>query len=1064
MLRFAFRVPLIRIGFLGFSVWAVAQTPLASISGGVQSADGSPLPGTVIQAKNISSGRSYSTRTDAQGKFQLGDLSPGRYELQVSRSGFIRQTDPSLEIAPGQSLARDFVLEIDSERDEARRANAADASQPRAASAVSRINESQLAGLPLNGRSYSQLATLQAGITDPTAASGSRGISSGNLTVSGGRSNANLFLLDGTNIMDTRNQAPRSAAGVQLGSDAVYQVQVFSTNYGAEYGRGSGGVLNSITRSGSNEFHLTLFEFLRNSKLDARNFFDYDPTNPTQRSDPPPFKRNQFGFTLTGPVKKEKTFFMVSYEGLRDRLSNTDLSYFPDEKARLGEITDAEGRVSHIPVDPAVRPYLDMFPIPNDLLFPRGIGRNFAPQFLPTDENFFTVRVDQKLSDRDSFFARYTFDDATSYSESNSHLFKLLNRSRQQYLTLAGSHIFNLNVLNSFRFGFTRPVPRTENVSYLSVPPDLFFVPGASQFGQLQIPGITPFGPNPAHPSGNEMNSFQFANDLFVQRGPHALQFGFQVHRYQWFTYSKWNEGSTWSFNSIESFLSDKGKPGTSLTVARPGSDNHREFRQTYAGFYAQDQYAVNASLQLNLGLRYEFVTQFTDLRGKIVFLPDLLRSTEIQRGSFMKDNPSLRSFAPRFGISWVPWSSRRTVLRWGVGIYYEQILGNVASTRTSSAPFYNIAINSNFDALHIFPHALKAAVGMPDQVAVMDYGGMKTPTVYRYDFAIQKELAGGWRVEANYVGARGNHLARRYEANLYSLEQARPDGSVFFLPNSGPINPAFGSINVIGTDGQSFYNALQLSANKSLSSGLSLQANYTFSKSVDDNSVGVLDVFGQYPFLRTTDRGLSDFDVRHRLAVNYFYSFPFGGGQRWWPSGFLSKVLGRWRLGGILSFRSGIPFTPTVQLRDPNYLFEPQRPNLVPGRSKNPAQGVSSGCGQIAAGTKLEAPDLYFDPCAFEAPSPGTLGNLGRNTLISPSVFSLDVSLQREFLLDAKRRFQFRADFFNLPNHTNFSRNILNALLIFSGSSGRRNSTAGRIGSTATTSRQVQLALRFSF
>ncbi|MBI4441794.1 MAG: TonB-dependent receptor [Acidobacteria bacterium] len=1103
----AFPVMLTWVALWCSSAGAVAQTSPASIPatihGNVQSADGFPLPGAAVQAKEIVTGRSHSTSADSQGLYRLPDLAPGRYELQVSQAGFSSHTVRPLELAPGQSVARNFVLEPASSQDGASQTDSGATARERAASTASRISESQLAGLPLNGRSYSQLATLQAGISDPSAASGSRGVGSGNLTVSGGRTFSNSYLMDGTNIMDTENQAPRSAAGVQLGSDAVYQVQVFSTNFSAEYGRGGGGVLNSITRSGTSQWHGSIFEYLRNSKLDARNFFDYDPQNPTGRSAPPPFKRNQFGFTITGPVVKEKTFFMASYEGLRDRLTITDLSYYPDEQARLGELTDETGRVvERITVDPAVKPYLDLYPLPNDIRFGRGLGRNFSAIFLPTDESFFTVRVDQKLSERDSLFARYTFDDATSHNRGGISQFKTVSRSRQQYLTVAGSHIFSLNVLDSFRFGFTRPVSRTDNLNLIEIPTSLFFVPGAAQFGQIQMPALDAFGPNPSYPSESLMESFQFANDLIVQRGPHTLKFGLQVHRYRWDVESSWNEGGVWSFNSLESFLQGPpppvcnepnpprtvdcrplGKPGTSLTVALPGSNNFRAFRQTYAGFYVQDEYDVSSRLQLSLGLRYEFVTHFRDLEDKIVALPDRVHGTQVQKGvNFFKENPSLRSFAPRLGITWAPWSGRSTVFSWGAGIYYDQIIGNVATQRKSSAPHYRLAVNPTFDAFGIFPDALKGAVDVPFRIQVMDYLAIKTPTIYRYNFSVQQQFPGGWRMQASYVGARGNHLVRRYEANQYPVPEVQPDGSLLFPAQcppphepqiagcrayAGPINPAFGAMSVISTDSQSFYNSLQISANKSLSGGLSLGASYSFSKSIDDSSTGPNGDFGQYPLMRTLDRGLSDFDLRQRLAVNYFYTLPWGGGQRWWKDGLLSRVFGGWRLGGIVNLRSGVPYTPVAQLRYQNFLFETQRPNLAPGRSNNPTQGVSSGCGRVAAGTKLEAPDLYYDPCAFEAPPPGTIGNLGRNTIIAPRVVNLDISLQREFLLDAKRRLQFRADIFNWPNHTNFNRNLASSIVVFSGLSGntaRRNSTAARIGSAATTSRQIQFALRFSF
>lgn len=415
--------------------------------------------------------------------------------------------------------------------------------------ATSLIDESQLAGLPLNGRSYSQLATLQAGVSDPSSGSASRGGGSGSLTVAGGRSTSNVFLLDGTNIMNLDNQVPRSAAGVQLGSDAVLQVRVFSAHYGAQYGRGSGGILNSITQSGTPEFHGTFFEFFRNSKLDARNFFDPGP-------EPTPFKRNQFGFTVTGPIVKDRTFLMGSFEGLRDRLTETNIDFFPDALARQGIITNAAGEVIQtVEVHPEVRPYLELYPLPNAGSLGRGIGENAAPQFLPTNEFFFTLRVDHRISDGDSFFVRYTFDDATGSSTQPAFLFQTATESRQQYLTLVESHIFNPSVLNSFRFGFTRPVEAIDNVANIEVPSDLFFLPGAPGFGQLNAPGLSPLGPSPSFPETKVMNTFQFADDLLIQRGAHALKMGVQVHRYRWDVASSSYKASAWSFTSLESFI-----------------------------------------------------------------------------------------------------------------------------------------------------------------------------------------------------------------------------------------------------------------------------------------------------------------------------------------------------------------------------------------------------------------------------------------------------------------------------------------------------------------------------
>ncbi|MBI4465467.1 MAG: TonB-dependent receptor [Acidobacteria bacterium] len=1032
-----------------------AQSDQATIRGTVQTQAGHPVSEATVMARNLRSGQHWTVQSNPQGQFEIGQLSPGTYALQVTQARFVSQAKDELELDPGTVLTLNFALESSSVSGV--KNPAAQEALSTARPGVSRISEAQLVGLPLNGRSYSQLATLQAGVTDPTAASGSRGVGGGGLNVLGSRSSSNSFLLDGTNIMDTENQVPRSAAGVQLGSDAVMQVQVFSANYGAEYGRGSGGVLNSITRAGSSEFHGSLFEFFRNSKLDARNFFD--------EAEPPPFKRNQFGFTLTGPLKKDRTFFMGSFEAMRDRLTETKIDRWPDANARQGLLPDPDnpGALKQVGVHPGVKPLLDhLYPIPTGAQLRGGIRELAAVQFSPTNENYFTVRVDHSLSDRDSFFARYTFDDATSHSPQASALFKTETNSRQQYLTLVESHIFSLNGVNSFRFGYTRPVSFASNLSTLEIPPSLYFFPGASYLGDISVPGLSTMGPSSPVPTKDLMNSFQFEDDVIVQKGPHSLKFGVQVHRYRWDTNISAETRGQWNFSSLESFLQG-GPAGTNAKVALPGSDARRAYRQTLLGFYAQDTYNAGAALQLNLGLRYEFATLLREKDGKTTFLPDPFRDTEIQVGRILKGNPSLRALAPRIGITWSPGGSPNTVLSGGVGLYYDQVLGYFMSHRDGAAPFFKRAVKTNFDATPFFPNPIPATAEVNSfEARVFDFSNTAIPRVLRYTFSVQRFLPGNWRVQATYVGARGNHVLRGFESNLYPFPITREDGSLFFPDGAGPMNPAFPSgIKISKTDAQTFYNALQLSAAKSLSHGLSLQGNYTFSKSIDDGSVPWSDP-SAYGHIRSLGRSLSDFDIRHRLVLSYFYTLPLGGGQRWWKSGVLSNLLSGWRLGGIASFRTGTPFSAEINVRNPGFLFADTRPNLVARQSNNPTSGSSMGCDAVSAGQELRAPERYFDPCVFQVPDPGTLGNVGRNTIIAPSVFNMDLSLQREFLIDAKRRLQFRAEFFNLPNHANFSKPSSG---IFTGRfPGRPNPTAGRISETITTSRQIQFALRFSF
>ncbi|MBI4459815.1 MAG: hypothetical protein HY648_07130 [Acidobacteria bacterium] len=422
-------------------------------------------------------------------------------------------------------------------------------------------------------------------------------------------------------------------------------------------------------------------------------------------------------------------------------------------------------------------------------------------------------------------------------------------------------------------------------------------------------------------------------------------------------------------------------------------------------------------------------------------------------------------------------------MVRAGAGIYYDQILEYLAASLKDSRPYYRRAVRTNFDASGIFPRADLAVGGIPFHMNVLDYKTDATPTVLRYDVSVQQDLPGGANLNLSYVGARGNHLPRKFEANQIPFSETLADGTLLFpaqcdkldrtrpasrydslcRPYAGPMNRAFETIGYTSLDAQSFYNSLRVVLSKRMGQQLSLQGSYTFSKSVDDASSDTSDV-GQYGWDRIESRGLSDFHTRHRFQVNYFYTLPIGQGRSWLQSGVASHILGGWRVGGIASWRTGTPYKLGVTMNTAGYLFSPARPNLLPGRNNNPTSGVTGGCGDVAAGRQLGTRELYYDPCVFSAPVAGTLGNLGRNTVISPSVFSMDLSLQKEFSFDSKRRLQLRGEVFNLPNHTSFSPNSGGSIVVFRGASGARNSVAGRLGHTATTARQIQLALRFSF
>ena len=876
--------------------------------------------------------------------------------------------------------------------------------------------------------------------------------------------------MDGTNIMDGDNRVPRSAGGVQFGSEAIYQVQVFSTVVSAEYGRGSGGTLNSITLSGSNDFHGTLFEYFRTSKLDARNFFD-------QSAGPPPFKRNQLGFIFTGPIRRGNTFFTAAYEAMRDRLTETETTVLPDALARQGIITDCDGNVLRtVDVNPNVQPYLNLYPMPNLGCIGGGRAGNAASVFQPTNDSFFSARIDHRISDTDSLFGRYTFDDANSVSAQEIFLFRTDTRTRQQYLTLVETHVFDLTTLNSFRFGYTRSSEAIDTLSDAEIPRDLFFVPDTPHFGQIQVPGFTTFGPSFVLPEGNRLRTFQFADDVVMQRGAHSIKVGAQLHRYAWDVFNSNSKHSTWEFNSLDSFLLG-GPDGTELKVVLPGNDNSKQYRQTLFALYVQDGYQLTSNLHLELGLRYEFGSIISEAAGKTFYVRDWINDSAIQIGPMLGENPSLLNFSPRFGFSWSPRRGDSFLISGGFSIYSDPLLEHVIEPMKNSAPFNERVILPSFDATPFFPDAVAAArasnFGIPSSTAVLDYQHITLPKVYRYTLSLQRSLLRGVNLRAAYVGARGNHLFRGFEANLYPQWEVLADGSYFFPNSLIPLNPAFGSMGVTSTDAQSFYNALQLNAAFSPTPALSIQGNYTFSKSIDDASIassGTGNNFTrQFPYARTLDRGYSDYDIRHRLAVNYFYSLPFGRGRAWLRSGMLERIFGGWHIGGVVSARSGTPFIPRVTVRSSQTLFAANRPNQAPTGTNNPTSGVTAGCGRpgepgVAPRERLGGPDRFFDPCAFEAPPLGTLGNVARNSIIGPSLFNIDLSVQKDILLGGDRRLQFRAEFFIIPNHTNFSNPPSSSTVVYSGSTARINQTAGKLFSTSTTNRQIQLALRLSF
>lgn len=1011
---------------------ALAQVTTATISGEVRDATGAVLPGASITIKNLETGMTRTLVSDEQGRYRAPNLPVGSYEIRAELAGFKAEVRSGIKLTVGREAAVDLVLEVGEITEMIQVAGEAPLVDTAKSEVSGLIDDKKIRDLPLNGRTFSQLALLEPNVNAfQHNRPGFFGGRTPKITVSGARHYQNSFLLDGTDVNDVYNNTPGSVAGVFLGVETVREFRVMTHNMSAEYGRSMGGVINAVTKSGTNQLHGSAYEFHRNSALDARNFFD--------AQEPPPFKRNQFGFTLGGPIKREKTFFFGAYEGLRERLSLTKVGLVPNQAARRGDLG---------PINPDALPFVNAYPLPNGRDFGRGVAEHVFVFKQPADEDFFQVRIDHSFSERDSFFARYTFDNATTRKLAHDlPVFFEPERSRRQYLTIEEQHVFSPAVLNTFRYGFNRSFDTTRDVPFegATLPPRILpFL----EFRTIIVGGLTRLGTDFRLPITDALNLFEWSDDVAISKGAHSLKFGFNIKRFHYNILQDCCQ-AIYIFPSVVQLI--QGRP-VAFQGQFPGSDVFRSLRQSMFAFYGQDDVKLTANFTLNLGLRYEFVTVPTEKFGRLVaWLGPFDPFNTTVKPPFR--NPSLRNFAPRIGFAWDPFGRQKTSLRAGFGIFYDPVISY----------HFRPPLNLQYPR---WPTFERVAPPFPDPLAgvdrnsaafatyTMDYF-INNPYMLHYNLSVQHELFSDTVFTIGYIGSRGINLPGLKDGN--SAIPQLSGGRVFFPAGSQRRNPRYGFMRVTIYDNNSFYNSLALSLNRRFSHGLQFQASYTLSKSIDDASqqntsdaIGTLDG-RMLPENRKLDRGLSNHDIRHNLVFNYTYDLPFGKTA----TSPLARLVGGWQLNGITTITSGNPFTVYLAVNQSRSLVVGSagvfldRPNLKPGRSNNPISPRN--------------PIQYFDPSAFDFPEAGFLGTLGRNTLIGPGVVNFDFSLVKNTRLERlgeEGNIQFRVEFFNLFNRANFG---LPANAVF-GAGGAPIGSAGRITSTTTTARQIQFALKLMF
>jgi len=1101
-----------------FSVPTLAQVAGGTLSGTVSDTAGAGIPQAKLVIKNVATGVERTVTTNADGFYTTVNLQSGSYQISISATGFNSETRHGVTMSVGSQITIDVTLRVGTISNRVEVTAAVPDVQLTSSDISAVVTANTVRELPLNGRSWTDLAALQPGVatiqTQPSFATGSdrgnRGFGQ-QLTISGARPQQNNYRLDGISLNDYANGAPGSVLGGNLGVDAIQEFSVLTSNYSAEYGKTSGGVVNAITRSGTNEFHGSVYEFVRNSALDARNYFE-DPTLGKAS-----FQRNQFGGGIGGPIVKNKTFFFADYEGIRQSKGIPNKDFVPSPEIRQG------------PVDPAVQKYLALYPIP------ASCGQDICPVIVNgnqvVNENFVTARVDHRFSEKDSLFGTYLFDRTPYTSPDSFGNVGLSTLSSRQIVAVEETHSFTSTFVNAVRFGYNHErVDNDASVSALN-PAAMDTSLGAFAGRNAAVVNVNGLSSMTGGVGGlptylYRWNSFQGYDDAFVSRGKHSIKFGGAFERMLLQVTALTDANGIWFFNSLTDFLANnptkfQGGIASSLTP--------RNLRQSIIGAYIQDDWRWKSNLTLNLGLRYEMSTVPTETDGKIANLRHLTDALPVcatvvtgqcsGTGPFFY-NPTYHNFEPRVGFAWDPLKTGKLAVRGGAGLFdvlplpYQFIL-----LTTQSAPFFQ------YTSLKVVPGATPPLTFPLVDPALITNNKLRSTYVEshpnrnyvsQWNLNLQYQLTPNLAAMVAYVGSRGVHQPFRVdEANLV-LPTKTSAGYVWpFDPSSGgpldPLNIHFGSIRGMFYQGRSYFNALELQLAKRMSHGFQVQGTFTWGKSMDTSSATVAgDAFGNSIssldwFDTKLTRGLSDFNVGRTFVVNGTWDMPspksWTGPAQWLASG--------WELGIIFTASDGVPFTPTYgtggdpantnssdDFAFPNRLRGPGCGTAVnPG---NPINYIRSQCFQLPTAPNLAFWNANCDPnppnlgpitdpmhpptTSTGAPLPPLVcfnlrGNSGRNSVIGPGIASLDFSVFKNIpvkKISEAFNLQFRIEMFNIINHPNFAppgpgdgnTDIFAAdgSPLTAGVPLNAGSTAGALVRTTIPERQIQFAIKATF
>jgi hypothetical protein len=1048
----------------------------AAISGTVVDPSGAGVGAAKVIVTNDEIGATRNAITDESGNFSVLSLAPGPFEVKVEKNGFKSAVRTGIHLQVAQQAVVNFKLEIGEFVQAVTVAEDVPVvnTTPSATSGV--VGEREVKDLPLNGRSFDNLIALNPGTINYSAMkSANTSTSDGNtFSVAGRRTSENLFLINGVEYTGSSQLAisPGGVSGELLGIDAVREFNVLTDTYSAEFGKRAGAQVSVVTQSGTNLLHGTLFEFLRNSALDARNFFD--------RASVPPFRRNQFGGALGGPVKKNKLFLFGNYEGFRQALALSSVSVVPDAQVRLGLIPNATTGVYTQPanVNPAMLPFFNLWPQPNGVeLLAGGVASGTAFSYNNPKENihedFGTVRADYMVGERDSMSLAYTVDNGNSVVPQADPLFASSEALQSQVASIQETHVFSPRVLNVATIGFSRAEFNLGSVLLASFPANQSFVTGGGPGGVVVnggvtttgLSGITAAGPNNAAGSWNRRNLFTYADEVKITKGMHQISIGIWIQPIRDNEDSASRQLGQATFTSLTTLL--QGTVSTFQVIPDPNELGWRSFE---GAWFVEDSIRLRPNLTIRLGVRDEFTNGWNEESGRAAnYITDangVLETNVLVGNSAFTKNNTKHLFAPRVGLAWDPFGNGKTAVRASFGMFYSLIddLSFLLNSLPPANGAVSLASTSLLSIIPMKPGVMPApqcsATVLPPCTTFAPQGvqpDAKTPAVNEWNFTVEHQLDRNTSLRVAYVGSFGYHGLVSVDPNDIPAQicgsatcvsggtPGTTKGSVAqgqqYIPVTTRPNQYLGAGFFWYTEGNTSYNALQFDVTRRLNHGLQFRGNYTWSKNLDVNS-GLTGAQANNQAQMVLDRndlkrdwGPSALDVTNQATISSLYALPFGRGR-----------MGGWQINAIATLLSGFPFTPQIGANrsGDGDTRNPDRPSINPAFS-----------GPVVLGS----PNEWFNPSAFVLPTAGTYGNLGRGVYRGPGLADLDVSLFKTTKITEKTNLQFRAEFFNTLNHANFG--TPNAT-VFSGTA--FNPSAGLVTATTTTSRQIQFGLKLVF